>query len=354
MLIGKIRSFFNMTQNEDRLSLMVKPITKMPPPETVLIEPSYICNQKCLMCERHYKDITYTGTGFLEMRLFEKVLPILNKNTTVNLSGYGEAFLHPDYLYMLRQVSECGVRKIEAYSNCSTLKAKIAEGLVRYGMTNLTLSIHAATNETNMRIVNRNLDKVLDNLKTLQDIKKREGKDKPEIIMQIVLMKENIDELPAYVEIAGRLGVRYIAGVHMVVQDKSMIEQNILMHPERTKKAYDAAREIAKKMSITLNVPPLYEQADHKQEDKKECEIGGIFNYMNVRYNGKVEACDWMHEIGDLNESDIFDIWNGKVAQAKRQQIYEKGIASLCPGCPRWKKSTESFIRSEKFNEKSD
>jgi radical SAM protein with 4Fe4S-binding SPASM domain len=392
MLFNKLINIFRPSShvaNTPRKQLMKQLIAHMPLPENVLIEPSYICNFKCIMCERHYKELPYSGNGMMDMKLFRKIMPILGENTSVNLSGYGEAFLHPEYLEMLKLVSKKKVKDVHAYSNGSTLTEKIALGLVRNGLKRLFLSIHAASNETNIKITNTSLDKIMLNLKMLQDIKQIEKINTPAVTMQIVLMQNNIEELGDYIRMAGKYGVKYVTGVPMITQSDSMQDQNILLYPEQTLKIFEAAKDIAKKQSITLKLPQIFESLqpdsafkingnnseklninkieniagkfiannnesstqfdainnEHNQPIDANCEIGGIFNYMNVRYNGDVYACDWPeHFIGNLNNNTIDEIWNGELITEKRKIFYDKGISCLCPGCARWNKNRESFL----------
>ncbi|MDD5208248.1 MAG: radical SAM protein [Elusimicrobiales bacterium] len=178
---------FTKLKSTDRQDL--KKVLPLPKPFTVLIEPSSLCNFRCVQCFQSGKAASaFTrGRGHMPLALFRKVLAQLKawpgpKLKVLKLSLYGEPLLNPDFCEMLKLASRAGVAgRIETTTNASLLTPGVAEKLVKYGLDYARVSIYAPGQEKHRAVTGSRVKiaAIHENLRVLQSIKKREGSEKP-------------------------------------------------------------------------------------------------------------------------------------------------------------------------------
>jgi len=110
----------------NRQNLMeVLPLSK---PFTVLIEPSNLCNFRCIQCFQSIKDDSYftRNRGNMPIERFHLVINQLaawpgTKLKVLKLSLYGEPLINPDFCEMLRVAGDADVaERIETTTNASS------------------------------------------------------------------------------------------------------------------------------------------------------------------------------------------------------------------------------------------
>jgi radical SAM protein with 4Fe4S-binding SPASM domain len=174
-------------KSTNRQNLMeVLPLRK---PFTVLIEPSSLCNFKCIQCFQSIKADSYftRNRGNMPMARFRRVIEQLKgwsgpKIKVLKLSLYGEPLVNPDFCEMLRMAQEADVaERIETTTNASLLSRNVAEKLVEYQLDYARVSIYASEQERHRAITGSSMaiSTIHDNLRVLQEIKKRNGSEKP-------------------------------------------------------------------------------------------------------------------------------------------------------------------------------
>lgn len=164
----------------------VLPLAK---PFTVLIEPSSLCNFRCIQCFQSVKtDSYFTRTqGHMPMDRFRLAIDQLarwpgEKLKVLKLSLYGEPLASPDFPDMLALARRADVaERIETTTNASLLTPDMAETLVRHQLDYLRVSIYATEQERHQSVTGSKFDirRIRDNLLALQEIKQRTGSAKP-------------------------------------------------------------------------------------------------------------------------------------------------------------------------------
>ncbi len=167
----------------------LKDILPLRKPFTVIIEPSSLCNFRCIQCFQSIKDDSYftRNRGNMPMARFHQVIEQLKswpgpKIKVLKLSLYGEPLVSPDFCEMLKVATESEVaERIETTSNASLLSPAIAEKLVEYKLDYARVSIYA-TDQARLKAVTGSrieIDTIHENLRVLKEIKKSKGSDKP-------------------------------------------------------------------------------------------------------------------------------------------------------------------------------
>ena len=183
-------------------------VPSVPPlPRRLQVEVTSACNLRCAMCLVRYRPPVNKVTGALDEGLFRRLLADLPELNDLTLQGLGEPLLHPRLLEMVREAHERGIR-VGFNSNATLLTRSMSEKLVRAGLDWLHVSLDGASAATYESIrEGARLPTVLRNLADLVAVRRALGRDNPQLRVVFVAMRRNIAELPALVELVGRIGV---------------------------------------------------------------------------------------------------------------------------------------------------
>ncbi|MSO49441.1 MAG: hypothetical protein EXQ49_05995 [Acidobacteria bacterium] len=152
------------------------------------------------------------GSGLLSLEAFTRLIDGSPWLKTIELSNYGEVFLNPDLLPMLRYAHERGVElRVENGANLNYASPDVLEGLVKYGVRAILCSIDGATQETYAQYrVRGKLDTVLSNISAINEHKRNYRSVVPELTWQFVAFGHNEHEIPAARALAAELGMNFV------------------------------------------------------------------------------------------------------------------------------------------------
>ena len=288
-------------KNYKRQNLMdVIPLQK---PFTVLVEPSNYCNFKCVSCFQSLKKENYITShrGLMDLKLYKTIIDQLaawegDKIKVLKLSLYGEPFTNPDFIEMLRIAREADVaERIETTTNASLITEEIAEKLVEYAIDYIRVSIYGGNQKRYEEVTateNVDMEKIVSGLRTIQEIKKREGKEKP--FVSAKMLDTYTDENEQFIEIFSKVADEvYIDKPHNWVasEEKSFIGS---LYKEEQLEGL---------------------KRDLKETYKKRIACPMPFTTMAIRCDGMVSPCcvDWSGgtNIGNIKDKTLEEIWNG-------------------------------------------
>ena len=178
-------------------------------PSTVRIDASTLCQLKCEGCGFQKSNHRGLGGGYLKLVDFEN---FLNENpyiTRVELSNYGEIFLNPELISIMKCAFERKVT-LEAKMgvNFNTVTTEQMEALVDYQFSFLSLSIDGASQKTYAQYrIGGDFNKVIANIRQLQIIKKERGSNYPKLSWQYVINQYNEEDIAAAKKMAGELEI---------------------------------------------------------------------------------------------------------------------------------------------------
>jgi radical SAM protein with 4Fe4S-binding SPASM domain len=124
-------------RNPARISINKRRTALAYPPPIINIEPTNICNLKCIMCPH---ESLKRKQGFMDMLIFEKVLAgITYKPLSIGLWNIGEPLLHPEIVTM---VQRCSDKSFPSYifTNATLLTRELSRGLIRAGLQRIVFS----------------------------------------------------------------------------------------------------------------------------------------------------------------------------------------------------------------------
>jgi len=343
-------------------------------PEEITISTTTRCNMQppCVICERNER--TVKDEEDLDGKTFKILKPIFKYADRIYLHCGGEPLITKRSYEIIESVSP--PTKIIFNTNGALFTEKTIRYMVDCGVVDvISFSIDAATEKTYKRIRSANFDKIIHNIKTLIEYRNARNKSKPLlrplVLMNFCIFKQNIYEVPDYVELAHRLGADGIDFSHMnegftwkQQREGYLFEyqkEHVLNmeskedHDVQIVKAYELGKKF--NMPINFNGNPFIGTLDaSKGEAKKELsEVIRLkktciapWSRVVIETDGRVRMCYFhdnkQHIIGKLKatrpgfetrfsnmQSRTFEeLWNGEDAVSVREEFIRHGIAERC------------------------
>lgn len=168
-----------------------------PFPIECVIETGNICNLACPFCPT---GIGQTGMkrGLMSLKTFRKVIDRLKNHVfCYEMMNWGEPFLNPDFLDMVRYLSKNGLRSNVDSNFCAfEFSDQFCEEIVRSGIWMISASIDGTTENTySLYRREGNFDLAMANLKRLCRARDRLNSDSPIIHWQFLVHKNNEHEV---------------------------------------------------------------------------------------------------------------------------------------------------------------
>lgn len=181
-------------------------------PTKIRLEAMGACQLKCPACPTASGEIRPNiASGYLRADNFRKLLDENPSIQHVELSNYGEIFLNPQIVDIMRHAHEKGVKlTAENGVNLNTMKEEVLEGLVKYKFHSMTCSVDGASNETySIYRVKGDFDTVMGNIKKINEYKKKYNSKYPIMTWQYIVFGHNEHELPKARAMSEELGLEF-------------------------------------------------------------------------------------------------------------------------------------------------
>ena len=181
-------------------------------PNKIRLEASSACQLKCPSCPTTTKAIQPTvGTGFLTIKNFRTLLDKNPGIEEIELSNYGEIFLNPDLLEIIKYAFQRKVRlTAENGVNLNYIKMDVLEGLVQYQFRSMMCSIDGASADTYKQYrIGGNFETVINNIKKINLFKKQYDSQYPLLTWQFVIFGYNEHEIQLAENLASELHMKF-------------------------------------------------------------------------------------------------------------------------------------------------
>lgn len=322
-------------------------------PTFVQIEPVGQCNLRCRMCSIQFRaDEPADGTpSFMSPEVFYRLIEDLPKLQRLHLQGLGEPLLHPRFFDMVAYAVNKGIR-VSTNTNITMLTTQKAEMCLSSGLHEIHVSLDGASAEVFEYIrVKASFSKVIRNLTRLMQIRRNRGDENLSVRLIMVIMKQNLHELPQLVDLAKNLGIQSIFVQHLChdfkegtlpghyspmrdfVDDQSLISENEL----RIQYYFENAATRAEELGIDLRLPrprPLGNQSNKIGRERCDWPWTGPY----ISYQGYVMPCCMVStpdriNFGNAIEHGINDIWVGNNYTDFRQSLASDHPPHVCQSC---------------------
>jgi len=165
-------------------------------PDGVKLEASSLCQLDCRECWMRKQNYADRGPGYLKFMDFVKFLEMNPFVKRIELSGAGEIFLNPDLYEIIQHAHSKGVVLSAGNGvNLNTVSDEVLEALVKCEFSHVSVSLDGASQETySWYRRNGNFDIVINNIKKINEFKKKYNTDRPFMIWQYIIFESNQSE----------------------------------------------------------------------------------------------------------------------------------------------------------------
>jgi radical SAM protein with 4Fe4S-binding SPASM domain len=322
-------------------------------PTSIQIEPVGQCNLRCEMCPIQFRrDGPPNGPlAFMAWDTFTSLLEGFPDVKRLHLQGLGEPMMHPRFFDMVRYAADRGI-EVTTNSNVTLLNEQRTERLLASGLETLYFSIDGATPGTYERIRKRaHYDQVVGNIERMLRLRDRLGSTKPGLRVVMVIMRQNLHELPELVSMAANWGAEEMFVQHLshdfgepTLPDeyrpmRDYIAEQTLANedPDRIAQHFGEARERAAARGLKLRLPrttPKRYPEGTTGRDRCDWPWTGAY----ISYEGYMMPCcmvatpDRMN-FGKVTEHSLRSVWDGPEYTAFREQLNSETPPDICRSC---------------------
>jgi len=195
-----------------------------PFPSRLFIEITTRCNLNCSMCMKNSSN-GGIPEGDMSAATFESLLPAMPGAEAVVLSGIGEPLIHPlleDFIHITKsRITRGGW--VGFQSNGQLWDAGRARAIVGAGVDRVCFSVDALNPETFRGIrAGGEIAKAEEAMALFHEARKGNG-SRPELGIEFVLRRDNVDELPEMIRWAASRHVDFIIITHLFPYHPSLV-----------------------------------------------------------------------------------------------------------------------------------
>jgi len=320
-------------------------------PVCLYLEVTNRCNLLCETCPRTFE--TLEPPADMSMELFRSIVDQVPNLQRAVLHGVGEPMLVPHLPDMVRYLKQRGVYVL-FNTNGTLLREKRYRELIDTGLDELRVSLDAADAKTYTLVRGRPFfDRIVRDVTRLTEYQAQMGVTNPRISLWLTGLKETIAELPDFMRLAARMGVREVhlqrlvfdeAGFGMARAESSLFEQT----QAEEQAAIDAAEAIGRELGVSLDASGATEPglSLKKQDDHAWSGCRRPWSLMYFTAHGRALPCCIApfsargyenYTLGDAKTQTLDGIWNGPVYQEFRAALLGDAPPKPCQNCGlRW------------------
>lgn len=304
-------------------------------PVDILIEPTNVCNLKCIMCQNQRLK---RKRGFMDVSLYKKIVDeSRNYTDCIYLNFMGEPTLHPQIYDMIKYSASAGIKTI-LNTNASMMDKKMSKKLIESGLDAIKISLDGISPNTYEAIrIGGSFSKTVQNIIDLMNIKKEIKSNIPLTVLQLISMEKNENERDEFLKTFSNAGIDLVISIdkHNWGNDR-FLNDNDIFQP-----------------------------------------CSGLWSSANIYWNGDVVSCcydvDGRYVLGNVVHDSIKSIWNNtRTRELRKKHVMGlRNSIDLCKRCtainttmfskPRYALVKSLYIawlkwsidRSERYSEKT-
>ena len=324
------------------------------PPVCLYLEVTNRCNLLCETCPRTFEDLEPPAD--MSMDLFRSIVDQVPNVARVVLHGVGEPMLVKHLPDMIRYLKQPGRRTHVLFNTNGTLLApKKHREIIATGLDELRVSLDAAEAATFLKVRGKDMfDRIVRNVSSFTNLQAATGATKPLVSLWLTGLKETVDQLPDFVRLAARIGVKEVHLQRLVFDDQGfgMARPDSSLF-ESTRAEEEAVIAEAQAIGATLGVLldasgatepglSLKKQAD----DKPWSVCRRPWSLMYFTAHGRALPCCIApfsargyenYTLGDATQQTLREIWNSPAYRDFRTSLVGDAPPKPCQGCGlRW------------------
>jgi MoaA/NifB/PqqE/SkfB family radical SAM enzyme len=316
-------------------------------PRSLYLETTNRCDSKCQTCIRTFQTLEPPADLTLErVRTIVEQFPALDR---VVLHGIGEPLLNLEIFEIVAHL-KTRVASVLFNSDAIALTPGRMRRLVESGLDEFRVSMDAATAETYRRIrgVDR-FDRVTANVAQLVALEREIGVTHPRVSLWFTASRGNLEELPAFVALAHRLGVGEVYVQRLVWNGLGLATEANALHGnlrERERALLGEAEALAVRHGIAMRASGLtsplasLDGGGDGARPWSGCQRPWTLTYVTA--NGNVLPCcisPWVARdyagliLGNAFTAPLDSIWDGAPYQRFRREFESHAAPDPCRGC---------------------
>lgn len=299
-------------------------------PRFLTIEPTNKCNLRCVFCECGQNALR-RPTGLMRFEDFKTALHKFPKGLAVlYLNSWGESLLHPEIYDMIEYA--------RAWSNHITIDTNgnhmDPEAVVRSGLHHIVFSVDGLTQESYERLRRGgNLEKVINNIRSVAEWKKRMNSPHPRVTFKFIVMKHNEAQIGPAETLSRELGADEFT--LSMFTARSTADQMIGFLP--TEERYSRyVRSDMEKGIVRVKYKTHSNLCSWQWSGMTVYWDGSVYPCCKYPYNfgmGRPERVPYDYSFGNIFEADdCMAVWNSGRARAFRTALQERR-AVHCQDC---------------------
>jgi len=323
----------------------------LPPlPSFVQIEVVGQCNLRCTMCAIQFRrdGPPHGPLAFMPFERYTALLEQFPDLRELHLQGLGEPTMHPRFFGMVAHAAQRGIR-VSTNSNLTLWSERRARECVQSGLAELSVSLDAADPAIYERIRRgAHFGKVLRNLRRVMAAR-AEASSSMDVRIVMVLMRQNLADLPALVELAAAEGVARVFVQHLCHDFeestlpaeykpiRSFIHDQALDGVPASVVADSFARacKIAHERGVDLRLPRVG-GAPAPRPTLPRCDWPWRGTY--ISYRGEAMPCCMVStpdriNFGNMAEKGVQEVWSSEPYQAFRSALASTAAPAVCRSC---------------------
>ena len=285
-------------------------------PVHVDIEINSSCNYRCIFCP-HGTGAMRNDMPLMSIETAKRILNELaeNKVYSIKLNWRGEPVIHPGLAEITAYAKKVGIKEVQINTNGSLFNEEKVRNLISAGLDRVIFSIDATTPEIYSKIrIGGDFNKVVNNIKTFDRIRKELKRDKPFIRVQMVRTGLNKHQVSDYREMW-----------QDIVDD--------IRISDVTNRGQGDSLQVGDQISIGRVCCPQPWQR------------------MIISCTGKVMMCcsDWFEDypLGDISKNSLKEIWSGPKLRIVRKKL-KRGAFDFKPCKDCWLKESYKWKKIKK------
>ena len=300
-----------------------------------------------------------------------------SRATALALSCGAEPLMARHFFEILQEVTKYRVPFTEIVTNGILLNDKNISAMIDAGLSRLIVSVDGATAPVYESIrYPAKFATLHANLRLVQRLKRASNASHPVLRLNFVMMRRNIQELPALIRLADELGASQVTAQHAVIYEGCIPEGESLFHHQKlTNDVLVEAHRVAAQSGILFSAPALFSSCRPQLADRKwlvrshlVAALGVLRQFgverlqallvnvarrkitnrrtfchhpwemMLIDLDGNVHPCvNWGTEepLGNCTRQTYGELWSGSAyTQLKRELTGQKPLRQACRHCP--------------------
>jgi MoaA/NifB/PqqE/SkfB family radical SAM enzyme len=322
------------------------------PPVCLYLEVTNRCNLLCETCPRTFEDLEPPAD--MDWALFTRIVDQVPDVARVVLHGVGEPMLVKNWPRMVRYLKDRGTYVL-FNTNGTLLNPKKFSDLVESGLDELRVSLDAADRDSYARVRGKDFfNRIVRDVGRFTAWQRESNSVRPIVSLWLTGLRETIAQLPEFVRLADRMGVREVhlqrlvfdaAGYGLARPGSSLFEST----QREEQAAIDAAATLANELGVMLDASGATEPGlSLKREagDRPWSACRRPWSLMYFTAHGRALPCCIApfstrgyenYTLGQATQHDLREIWNSAAYRDFRARLLSDTPPEPCQGCGlRW------------------